>query len=123
MSILNRKLFLITAGFTAGVFLYQYSPFLTLFLLPVSLISLKFSGKRAIALILSVLMFFLGGIYTFLTDTQNHEKSKVICDVDAEISGVVISVPEIESYGQSATVKTEYGNIRLMTNEIWCPGL
>lgn len=116
-NILNRKLLLIFLGFTAGVFLYQYSPFLTLLLLPFALISLKFTGRKGIVLILSVAMFFAAGNYTALRDSESYEKSAPVCDVDAEISGTVISIPEPESYGQSAVVKTKYGKIRLMTNE------
>ena len=117
MSILNRRLALIFTGFTAGVFLYQYSPFLTLVLLPLSLIMLKFTGKRATALIIAVLMFFAGGAYTLLTEKSGLVKSEKIAGIETEIQGTIISIPENESYGQSAVCKTKYGNIRLMTSE------
>ncbi|MBR6719699.1 MAG: ComEC/Rec2 family competence protein [Clostridia bacterium] len=117
MSILNRKLALIFTGFTAGVFLYQYSPFLTLILLPLALISLKITGKRGIVLILTVSMFFLGGTYTLLTEKIGYRKADKIAGIETEITGTVISIPEVESYGQSAVCRTKYGKIRLMTSE------
>ncbi|MDO5478320.1 MAG: ComEC family competence protein, partial [Clostridia bacterium] len=117
MSILNRRLALIFTGFTAGVFLYQYSPFLTLVLLPLSFIMLKIAGKRALSLILAVLMFFAGGAYTSFTEKSGYRKAETVAGIETEIQGTIISLPEIESYGQSAVCKTNYGNIRLMTSE------
>lgn len=117
MSILNRRLALIFTGFTAGVFLYQYSPFLTLVLLPLSFIMLKIAGKRALSLILAVLMFFAGGAYTSFTEKSGYRKAETVAGIETEIQGTIISLPEIESYGQSAVCKTKYGNIRLMTSE------
>ena len=116
-SLFNRKLLLIFAFFTAGVFLYQYSPFISLLILPLSFLSLKFSKKRAIVLILSALMFFAGGMYTLLTEYISYTKADAAIGKECEIKGVVISIPETETYGQSAVCLTEYGKIRLMTSK------
>ena len=116
-SLFNRKLLLIFAFFTAGVFLYQYSPFISLLLFPLSILSLKFSKKRAIVLILSALMFFAGGMYTLLTEYISYTKADAAIGKECEIKGVLISIPETETYGQSAVCLTEYGKIRLMTSK------
>ncbi len=117
MNILNRKLTLIIAFFIAGVFLYQYSPFLTLLLLPLSLISLIFLKKRGIVLVLATIMFFTGGMYVKNTDKINRSRTEPLTKEEMLISGTIISIPEAENYGQSAICLTEYGKIRLMTAE------
>ena len=116
MKILNRKLAVILAFFVAGVFLYQYSPFLTLILFPLSLLSVKFAKNRTAILIFAVFMFFAGGMYTSLTESLNYKKAAIIEGTEQEISGTIISIPEVETYGQSAVCLTEYGKIRLMTS-------
>ncbi len=100
-----------------GVFLYQYSLFITLLLLPFALISLKFLGKKGVALILSVIFFFLGGFYTDFTEKRNISKAEPLTLSEKIHTGTVITVPESESYGQSAVVECDGVRIFLMTRE------
>ncbi len=100
-----------------GVFLYQYSLFLTLILIPLSFLSLFLLGKKGIALILSAFFFFMGGTYTLITEKVNLAKAHPFTESEKSITGTVISIPETESYGQSAVLLSEGVKIRLMTSE------